>query len=315
MMDPKISICIATWNRSKKLKNIILLLENQSISRDNYEIIIVDSYSPDNTADVVRQLQRVYTNIKYIENAKNVLAVKRNVGVDAASSEIIVFMDDDVYPSKRFIEEHLLANEKSNDTFFCGQIRFEKDSVNTSNYYRFRDRQHLCKKDIGKKLPFNKIVVMNLSFKKAYYSIVGGVKEEYVGYGCEDTDFGWRIKESGYSIKYLPEAIAIHKEDSSNIKEYGNKLYKTGLYGSRIFKELCPKGYETTNRYYNIVGIVLSTKIISFILEKFLLFTDSYPFFYSYYLYKAYLYSQLYRGKKDQKSIKPLNNEDLKKGW
>lgn len=310
----KVSVCIATWCRKEKLKEIILLLENQSMKRNEYEIIVVDSFSYDGTKMVMKDLCKQYENIVYIEDAVNVLAAKRNVGIENAKSEIIVFLDDDVYPSYDFVEAHYNANKNNEDTFFCGQIRFPQELCKKSNYYRFRDCQHLSSKDVGKNLEFNKIVVMNLSFKKKFISNVGKVDERFIGYGCEDIEFGYRVKKYGYKIKYLEEAKAIHKEDSSDIVSYGVKLYKSGLYGDRTLKKICPE-LEKAITLPRMFGFLLSTKIVSSILSKILLRNDCNPHKYCYLLYKVYIYSRFYKGKRDQKKYQELNVNMIKKGW
>ena len=311
----KISACIATWKRADKLKDIILLLEDQTIPQTEYEIVIVDSKSPDHTKRTVKDLQQQFDNIVYVEDADNVLAAKRNVGVETAKGDIIIFMDDDVYPTHGFIEAHLKANAHPERTFFCGQIRFPQEDVDRSNYYFFRDRQHLKETDIGKDLPFNNIVVMNLSFRKEYYEITGKVDERFIGYGCEDIEFGWRVKKAGFHIKYLPDALAIHREDSSSIVEYGNKLYKSGLYGNRILKEVSPEAHAALTGRVKNLGYVFSLKPIRTWLEKVLLKTDNQRNKCNYKLYKAYFYSRSYQGRRDQKKVKPLNLEAVQKGW
>lgn len=311
----KISVCIATWNRKNKLKEIIHLLENQSLNPDEYEIIVVDSNSPDGTNILMYELCKIHSNIKYIENAKNVLAVKRNVGIENASSDIIVFIDDDVYPEYGFVEAHYNANLNNSDTFFCGQIRFPQEECEMSNYYRFRDRQHLSAKDKGRELPFNNIVVMNLSFRKEFILKVGMVDERFLGYGCEDIEFGYRIIKSGFKLKYLDSALAIHREDSSNIIMYGKKLYKSGLYGNRILTRICPEAALETSKGKRIIGYMLSNQIVFRVLGKYLLSTDSKAVLYSYILFKIYLYSCSFRGRKDQSKYSELNYEDISKGW
>lgn len=313
----KVSVCIATWKRADKLKEIVLLLEKQTLSQEEYEIIIVDSKSPDHTSQVVKSLQDIYKNIIYVWDAKNILATKRNVGVENARGKVVVFMDDDVYPTADFVKAHYEANIKSENTFFCGQIRFPKEMVAISNYYFFRDQQHLKDSDIGKDLAFNKIVVMNLSFKKEYYGKTGGVDEDFVGYGGEDIEFGWRVKKAGYSLRYLPEALAIHKEDSSTIKEYGNKLYKTGLNGNRILKKKAPDVITALNnrRTPNWIRFVLSVPIILYPLEKYLIITDKNRKLYSFFLFKAYLYGRSGQGQRHQKKSRAMSVEEASKGW
>ena len=311
----KISACIATWKRADKLKDIIFLLEDQTLPKSEYEIVVVDSKSPDHTNQTIKKLQKRFDNIVYIEDADNVLAAKRNAGVYNANGEVIVFMDDDVYPTRGFLEAHYNANQKPSNTFFCGQIRFPTDDIERSNYYYFRDQQHLKEKDVGRELSFNNIVVMNLSFRKEYYDVTGEVDERFIGYGCEDIEFGWRVKRAGFHIKYLPEALAIHREDSSNIVEYGNKLYKSGLYGNRILKAVSPDAHAALKGRYALIGYILSLWLFRSLIEKRLLRTDGDRSKYDYKLFKAYLYAKSFQGRRDQKKYPPLSLDSTKKGW
>lgn len=312
----KISVCIATWNRKEMLCEIIEQLEHQTMKQDEYEIIVVDSNSSDGTYLEIRKLMLIYKNIVYIQDAPNILAAKRNIGIKFSRSEIIVFMDDDVYPNNNFLEAHYRANLENECTFYCGQIRFDPYKVKTSNYYRFRDEQHLGIKDVDYNLKFNQIVVMNLSFKKKFLRKTGFVNENFLGYGCEDMDFGYRVISSGFDIKYLPEAKCIHNEKSSDIIQYGVKLYKTGLYGERALRKYCFPAYKKLHgKTHDFLGLILSLPFIKHMLSKYLLMSDSNPKLYNYYLYKAYLYSCLYSGKRDQKKYPPLSNNDIKKGW
>ena len=311
----EISICIATWNRKEDLQKIIELLEEQSIPMDLYEVIVVDSFSPDGTCKLVRNLQFKYHNLVYIEDSENVLAAKRNKGIKCARGEIIVFLDDDVYPDSHFIEAHLNANRNNENIFYCGQIRFREELTKRSNYYLFRDSQHLSEKDNNKYLPFNKIVVMNLSFRKSFIDEVGLVNENFIGYGCEDTEFGYRILNRGFRLKYLPNALAYHEEKSSTIKEYGQKLYKTGLYGERTLKHECREAYDAIYNRYKIIKRILAFKLIKILLEAYLVKNDNNRNKYRFILYKLYMYSCLACGEIDQKRVDSMSMNEAKKGW
>lgn len=311
----KISICIATWKRKDKLKKILYMLENQTMAQNDYEIIVADSNSNDGTCEVVKKLQQEFDNIVYIPNSKNILAAKRNDGIKTSQSDIIVFIDDDVFPTKNFIYSHYHANQNPHNTFFCGQIRFNPKKVKTSNYYKFRDEQHLKHSDTGFDLPFNRIVVMNLSFRKEYISVVGNMDERFLGYGCEDIEFGYRVIKNGFKLRYLESALAYHEEESSNIEEYGKKLYKSGLYGERLLKVI------NEGAYFSLQGKVKIGKMFHFLFGldnlicQYLKKTDAEPKKYSYLLYKIYLYAMVNRGIKDQNKFPPLNQSDLTKGW
>lgn len=289
-----ISICIATFNRASKLKDIILLLESQNFDRGNYEIIVTDSFSNDNTKTIMEELIKQYDNIIYKEDCKNILANKRNEGIKLSNSEIIVFLDDDVYPTNEFVRAHYEANIKNYDTFYCGQIRFDSELVNKSNYFKFRDDQHLKDNCIGKDLPFNKIVVMNLSFKKSFINKVGYVDERFINYGCEDTEFGYRVVNSGYKLRYLRDALAIHREDSRDIVEYSKKIAKNAMCGKKIINKINPNVLNTLVQIKfdnkNVINFILFNDLFGKIVEFYLLISDKISFLYNYYLFKYYLY-------------------------
>ena len=103
-MNPRISIITPTYNRGHLISKAIESVISQTY--DNWEYIIVDDASSDNTKEVVESFEN--DRIKFIacqENGGN--AVARNVGVNAAKGEYIAFLDSDdeylpVYLEKAF---------------------------------------------------------------------------------------------------------------------------------------------------------------------------------------------------------------------
>lgn len=320
-MKLEISICISTWCRKELLKEILLKLENQTISQDRYEIIVCDSYSNDGTKEVIEELCKKYQNIKYVNDSKNILATKRNIGINTANSNLIVFMDDDVVPEKNFIEAHIKAHEGKRNIIYCGNIKFPNEWVENSNYYRYRNEIH--KNNSGEELKFNRIVVMNMSFKKdEFLEKIGYVSEEFIGYGGEDTELGWRISKSGLKMYFLEDALGWHHEKSPTIKDYGNKIYRSGKDGLKTLLKLDENIVKNTNiknlifknslksKLYNI----LLNKYIALFIEKILIKTDKNKMFYIPILYRYYLGYRLKEGVKDQSKEK-LSVSDVAKGW
>ena len=76
IMSKRISICISTWCRKRLLEEIIHLLQDQTIhGKVDYEIIVCDSYSHDGTKEVMEELCKRYSNIRYL-NTKERLGSK-----------------------------------------------------------------------------------------------------------------------------------------------------------------------------------------------------------------------------------------------
>lgn len=320
-MNLEISICISTWCRKELLKEILLKLEDQTINQDRYEIIVCDSYSNDGTSEVIEELSKKYDNIKYINDSKNILATKRNIGINAAKSNLIVFMDDDVVPERSFIEAHIKAHKGKKNVIYCGNIKFPIEWVKNSNYYKYRNESHKNKKD--EELKFNRIVVMNMSFKKdEFLEKVGYVSEEFIGYGGEDTELGWRISKSGLKMYFLEEALGWHYEKSPTIKDYGNKIYRLGKDGLKTLMELDTNIVKNTNMKNLVFKNSFKSKLYDFLLskyialfiEKLLIKTDKNKIFYIPSLYRYYLGYRLKQGIKDQSKEK-LSVKDVAKGW
>jgi glycosyltransferase involved in cell wall biosynthesis len=109
---PEVSVVIAVHNGEKTLHSAVDSIINQTFS--NWELIIVNDASTDNTADIVKSYQEKYDNIIYIRNTRNSgLAKSLNSGIEAASGRYIARLDDDdiCFPARlekqyRFMEKH-----------------------------------------------------------------------------------------------------------------------------------------------------------------------------------------------------------------
>jgi glycosyltransferase involved in cell wall biosynthesis len=91
-VSPLVSIVIPTYNRARLLRRAIQSVLNQTYQ--NFELIIVDDYSTDNTESMVKSFRD--DRIRYLQHSKNRGAVAaRNTGIKAAKGEYIAFQDSD----------------------------------------------------------------------------------------------------------------------------------------------------------------------------------------------------------------------------
>lgn len=90
-----ISVIIPTYNNALILKRSLLTWMSQSINATDYEVIIVDNNSIDNTEEVVKELILDYPNYHYIKELKPGATNARHAGARLAKGEILVFADND----------------------------------------------------------------------------------------------------------------------------------------------------------------------------------------------------------------------------
>lgn len=101
----RLSIIIPAYNSGKYIKKCLYSCLNQDISHDDYEIIVVDDGSTDNTKAIVLSIKEKYNNIIYIYQENAAQGAARNNGLSKAQGKYIWFVDSDDW-----IAENCLSN-------------------------------------------------------------------------------------------------------------------------------------------------------------------------------------------------------------
>ena len=99
-----LSIIIPVYNVEKYLEKCLLSCVKQDVFYENYEIIVVNDGSPDNSQAIAERIAKQYSNIKIICQNNQGLSAARNIGMKYAKGEYIWFIDSDDY-----IEENCLG--------------------------------------------------------------------------------------------------------------------------------------------------------------------------------------------------------------
>ena len=106
----KFSIIVPTYNREKYIIKCIDSVLDQTY--DNFEVIIIDDGSTDNTENLVKKYQD--KRIKYFKNENHGIGYSRNFGINKAKGDYIFFLDSDDYLEENMLEE-VLNNIKNHD--------------------------------------------------------------------------------------------------------------------------------------------------------------------------------------------------------
>ena len=95
MNNLKLSIIIPAYNSEKFIEKCLYSCLHQDISHDDYEIIVVDDGSTDNTRNIVLSMKEKYNNIIYIYQENAAQGAARNNGLSKAKGKYIWFVDSD----------------------------------------------------------------------------------------------------------------------------------------------------------------------------------------------------------------------------
>ncbi|NET31643.1 MAG: glycosyltransferase family 2 protein [Cyanothece sp. SIO1E1] len=100
---PLISVAICTYNRSNRLIKALDALCNQSLPQEQFEILVIDNASTDNTKEVCRQYQKALPNLQYTYEPVQGLSKARNTALKASRGEYISYLDDDAIPCSSWL--------------------------------------------------------------------------------------------------------------------------------------------------------------------------------------------------------------------
>ncbi len=228
----KTSIVIPTYNNSERLCLTIASLVNQEYDRDNYEIVIIDDGSTDNTSEVVDFWKR-FCNLKYFKLPRSGRASARNKGIDESTGNVIIFLDSDMIVEPQFIENHMKSHKEEDVVVIGYRRRFYRGiSVNLADIiYDFQlirqlpaindEREsiyQMCSSNLTL-LPVPWIVLYgcNFSVKKQHLMDVGKFDENFQRkWGAEDVELGYRLHKKGLKFILKKDAIGYHIYHETN---------------------------------------------------------------------------------------------------
>ncbi|NDV46478.1 glycosyltransferase family 2 protein [Paludibacter sp. 221] len=216
------SIIICTYNRAKYIYRALEGLAVNDFPVEEYEIILVNNNSSDNTEEECLRFQQDYPNVDflYFIEMKQGLSHARNRGIQESTYGILVFLDDDA-----FVSADYLPNLKKNvlsvpdGMAFGGKIvpLFESGKTPvwlsrwSMTFVSAQDRGRKTKRFTGRAFPIG----ANMGFRKQCITQVGLFNTELGRSlknlaGGEEKDLFARFKEEGLEIYYFPDVEVQH---------------------------------------------------------------------------------------------------------
>ena len=223
----KISVIIPTHNRHEKLRETVAGLRQQNFSTEDYEIIVVDDTSTPPVAFEKDFTDSPNVSVIRLEGAERSLA--RNTGANAANGQLLVFVDNDIEVNKEFLAEHWRAHTEFSDALAVGAILLPAENQNLP-FVRFRQRleQTGVPRTYGLIEDKNFCAAANTSIKRKLFFELAGF--DLTISSSEDQDLALRHTSKGGKIVFVPDAVAIHRDNALDIRTYCQR----NEWGSRL---------------------------------------------------------------------------------
>ncbi|SIS96763.1 Glycosyltransferase involved in cell wall bisynthesis [Chryseobacterium ureilyticum] len=205
-MNAKISIIIPCYNQAQYLDECLLSVFNQTYS--NWECIIVDDDSPDNTKEVVEKWIEKDSRFKYLYKQNGGLSSARNAGIEVATGEWILPLDADDKISNQYLELAEKVFDKDYKVIYC---KAEKFGV-INEFWELLDFT-------PKTLARTNIIFCTAFFRKKSWEEVGGYDINML-YGLEDWEFWISLLKDGGKVYRIDEVCFYYRiKENSMITE------------------------------------------------------------------------------------------------
>ncbi len=231
--QPLVSVIMGIYNTADTLPRAIESILNQTYT--NWELIMCDDASTDDTYDVAKQLADKYDNIKLVRNEKNSrLAYSLNQCLKLAQGEYVARMDaDDISLPERFEKQvDFLNNHPEYAVVGCGIINFDEDG----------DRNILIAKECPPVLNMKRGVPYihpSIMMRKEAYDALGGYYVSERTQKGQDLDLWFRFYAAGFRGYNLQEPLLKYHTSVDDYKKkrklkYAIGMMKTNFYGFKI---------------------------------------------------------------------------------
>lgn len=226
----KISVILCTYNRCHILVEALNGVAGQMLPEsEEWEILVVDNNSTDQTHDVVMGFcQRYPDRFRYLFEAQQGLSHARNAGIREARGDVLVFIDDDVSVAPMWLQ-HLIAPLRTGKCTGVGGRILPEWACPPPRWLAIEARYALAPFavfDLGREAGplFEPPFGANMAFQKKLFARYGYFRTDLGRSGTgmlsnEDTEFGRRLLKAGEVLHYEPSAVVYHPVSKDRLQK------------------------------------------------------------------------------------------------
>ena len=218
---PRFSIIIPVYNVERYLEECLLSVVGQTYK--DFEIILVDDGSPDSCPEICDEWAKKDSRVKVIHKENGGAASARNMGIDKATGEYVLFLDGDDYWSNNKVLSKLYERLSLTKTQVLSYNYHKTDGVKNSEvYFKVSDMpvnisvcdtfKYQADNDLWIACPWNKVILREL-FDNKRLRFREGVTSE-------DIDWCARVALLAESFDYLSTDVVAYLQRSSSISNH-----------------------------------------------------------------------------------------------
>lgn len=262
--SPSVSVMIPTFNRKNVLVEALLSLNKVDYPRNQFEVIVVNDGSWDETKEAVKSIRKKLNyHFQFFNEKRKGISHAKNMAIKKSRGEIIISTDDDCLFEKTWLKKLIKPFSDprigavggpdraiKNENVLAKSIDFAFSSFIGSGGIHGR----FLKVKLGHVYPPG----CNMAFRREVVQKIGYFDESLAP--GEDTDYNHRIEKAGFKLSHIPSAFVWHRP-RNNIKRFIPYIFKRGK--ARV--EIIRRYPEYRELIYYLPAVMVITAL-SFIL-------------------------------------------------
>lgn len=249
--NTRFSVIIPAYNAEKTLPFCLEALADQSVPKGDYEVIVVDDGSTDDTSNTGSEF-----NVRYFFQVNQGPGTARNRGAREAKGGLILFTDADCVPDHNWIQE--MASPFSDPDVVAVKGAYKTRQTELMARFaqaEFEDRYNLLQKSPS----IDMVATYSAAFRKDVFSNMGGFDQSFPVANNEDTEFSYRLATAGYKMVFNPRALVYHTH-SATLREYLKLKFRRGYWRMVVYSRYPDKAMKDT---YTPVVIKIQTMLMA----------------------------------------------------
>lgn len=222
-MKPLITVIIPVRNEEKTIEQCLRSLK--ALNYPNYEIIVVNDGSTDNTEQILKRFDTIA--VLHTEGVGPSMA--RNLAIEKARGEYLAFTDGDCLVDREWLNQ-LLAYFTDTTVMGVGgdqlqpenETAFGKEVHEFFSLIAFSTDYLKTQKEV---MHIRHNPTCNMMYRSIAFKEIGHFKKDL--WPCEDLEFDRRLIQSGYKLIFNPRAIVYHYRPG-NLKKFGKFHFRYG---------------------------------------------------------------------------------------
>ena len=219
---PAVSVIVPAYQAEDTIDRCLAALAQQTVPRARYEVLVVDDGSSDGTP----ARAQAHAGVRLLRQAHRGPAAARNLGVEQARGEIVLFTDADCEPLPDWIERMVAALDGGAVGAKGAYLTRQRALV-----ARFVQCEYEDKYDrMAKEPQIDFVDTYAAGYRRDVFLAHGGFETAFPVASVEDQEFSFRLAREGYRMVFVPEARVYHWGHARDIGSYWRKKYRIGYW-------------------------------------------------------------------------------------